>query len=227
MVFTGYRVVGDVYSDLCSVLKKYGLRAMEKQAKVNFILLPNGFYQLNKARLLRHLMTYLPTRDPDIFKYESVRHEISDCFPMVCPENGSFIAYKRVLNNFVSLMDDKKFIYTQSGHVLSTDDYQVKAIATLEIPDRAKRSSAFGNKCRASEAIVKDISVYVVPRWNPLIKAEKLEIGLDAAYSTYVHSFYYRVGETVKPDEPFNENRWIECASGIHFFMTLEEALNY
>ncbi|MCK9447299.1 DUF5758 domain-containing protein [bacterium] len=25
----------------------------------------------------------------------------------------------------------------------------------------------------------------------------------------------------------FNQNRWIECTSGIHFFMTKEEAIKY
>ena len=36
----------------------------------------------------------------------------------------------------------------------------------------------------------------------------------------------YRVGETVTPDS-WDEDRWEECASGIHFFITPEEAVDY
>ena len=36
----------------------------------------------------------------------------------------------------------------------------------------------------------------------------------------------YKVGETAYPDS-FDECRWHECASGIHFFMSEKEAIEY
>lgn len=36
----------------------------------------------------------------------------------------------------------------------------------------------------------------------------------------------HKVGETVAVDN-FEEDRWIECAPGIHFFLTAEEAALY
>jgi hypothetical protein len=88
-------------------------------------------------------------------------------------------------------------------------------IAELYIPARAKRSSATTRKCRASEA-------KVVKMWNYITKET-----VTKATSQHDESFVYETGKTVKPTKPFNEDRWNECASGIHFFMTQEEAENY
>ena len=58
------------------------------------------------------------------------------------------------------------------------------------------------------------------------IEGNKIE---SKAYSTYEWAidFEYIVGETVEPREPFNENRYEECASGIHFFIDRQEAVDY
>ena len=79
------------------------------------------------------------------------------------------------------------------------------AICTLKIPAEAKRSNATGRKCRAEYAIV--------------LKGE--------GESIYDHTFKYRIGETVHPATPFDDNRWNECGSGIHFFITHYEAESY
>lgn len=44
--------------------------------------------------------------------------------------------------------------------------------------------------------------------------------------SNYNSNFIYKVGEIVKVDD-FCENRWEECTTGIHFFITKQEAINY
>lgn len=88
-------------------------------------------------------------------------------------------------------------------------------IAELYIPARAKRSSATSRKCRASEA-------KVVKMWNYKTKETVTE-----EKSHFDETFVYKTGETVKTKEPFDDNRWEECASGIHFFMTQKEAENY
>ena len=51
-------------------------------------------------------------------------------------------------------------------------------------------------------------------------------IGADEAISSHDGVTVYRAGERVTPDS-FDENWQEECASGIHFFITKEEAENY
>jgi len=75
-------------------------------------------------------------------------------------------------------------------------------IVKLLIPENAKRSSATTYKCRADRAIVLEISD-----------------GSDCAISQYDDSFIYKVGETVTVNN-FDNNRWNECSTGIHFFMS-------
>ena len=88
-------------------------------------------------------------------------------------------------------------------------------IIMLEICADAKRSSATSRKCRCSKAKVLAIT-------NP----DGSESGLSEIESDYDKDFIYRVGETVEvPD--FDDNRWNECAAGIHFFITRDEAVKY
>ena len=48
----------------------------------------------------------------------------------------------------------------------------------------------------------------------------------ETAVSSYDNNFVYRKGETVSiPD--FDEDRFEECAPGIHFFMDIADANNY
>ena len=87
-------------------------------------------------------------------------------------------------------------------------------IAKLIIPESAKRSHGASRKCRASSAKVE--AIY-----------DSLGGGVIEGVSIRSSDFVYRVGETVEPEEPFCEDRWSECASGIHFFITRKEAENY
>ena len=79
----------------------------------------------------------------------------------------------------------------------------------LLIPKDAKRSHAFGRKCRAEYAKVLEI------------------FGAKEAFSSYDNSFTYKVGKTIKPTTTFDENYTNECSSGIHFFITKIEAEEY
>lgn len=88
-------------------------------------------------------------------------------------------------------------------------------IVMLEICADAKRSSATSRKCRCSKAKVLSIT-----------NLDGSESGLSKIESDYDKDFIYRVGETVEvPD--FDDNRWNECAAGIHFFITRDEAVKY
>jgi hypothetical protein len=82
-------------------------------------------------------------------------------------------------------------------------------LVRLFIPSRAKRSNAFGRKCRAERAKVLEV------------------IGAEFGVSQHDSTFEYRLNQWVKPTNGWNNDRWEECAGGIHFFLTRVEAENY
>lgn len=108
-------------------------------------------------------------------------------FALQCPEEGSFIGYKKAKNFIVKLL----------------------------ITEDAKRSSATTRKCRCSKAKVLSIT-----------NLDGSESKLESICSTYDKSFIYKVGEIVEAPD-FNEDRWDECSTGIHFFITRNEAVHY
>lgn len=106
-------------------------------------------------------------------------------YPLNCPEMGSFTAYKRAGEYIVELF----------------------------IPENAKRSSAFGRKCRCNKAITIAIT-----------ERDGKPTDVLSVPSDYDKNFIYTVGELSEvPD--FDVNRWNECSKGIHFYITREEAL--
>ena len=111
--------------------------------------------------------------------------------PMVCPEEGDFIGWKKAEGN------------------------KDKVIVKLHIPSDAKRSSATTRKCRCSKAEV--IAIY---------NLDGTEAGETTCHSDYYNSFIYEVGKIVEVTD-FNEDRWKECAKGIHFFISRQEAIDY
>ena len=88
-------------------------------------------------------------------------------------------------------------------------------IVKLLICEDAKRSSATTRKCRCSKAKVLSIT-----------NIDGTDTDVIEVKSNYDHDFVYRIGETVEVKN-FEEDRWVECAAGIHFFITREEAVNY
>ena len=89
-------------------------------------------------------------------------------------------------------------------------------IVKLLIPADAQRSNATGRKCRASKARVLDLQD---KQGNSLPPD-------TTAYSGHDTDFTYKKGETVHVED-FDTNRWNECATGIHFFITRIEAVEY
>ena len=112
---------------------------------------------------------------------------INKFYPICCPEYGEFIGFKKA-----------------NGYIVK-----------LRITEDAKRSSAFGRKCRCSKAVVIAIE-----------KLDGTESELKEIASGYDIDFIYRIGETVEV-ENFDNNRKNECAPGIHFFITRQEAVDY
>ena len=84
----------------------------------------------------------------------------------------------------------------------------------LLIPSDAKRSSATTNKCRCNKAKV--ISIEIPTE----------HVSFNVCRSTYDPEFIYKVGEIVSVDN-FDDDRFNECAPGIHFFINKEEAIMY
>ena len=108
--------------------------------------------------------------------------------PICCPEFGSFTAWKKAEGGF---------------------------IVKLEVTETAMRSSAYGRKCRCSEARVLAIE-----------NTDGSTANVAEVHSQHDRDFVYRVGEIVRVDN-FDKDRRKECAPGIHFFITRREAVDY
>ena len=121
-------------------------------------------------------------------KLDDVKYDCSTSFfALQCPEEGSFIGYKKACSHIVK----------------------------LEILPDAKRSSATTHKGRCNAAKVISITTL-----------DGKDDGTQSVSSDRDPSFVYRVGEIVRVDD-FDEDRWTECSTGIHFFITRDEAVNY
>ena len=89
-----------------------------------------------------------------------------------------------------------------------------EGLIKLEILEDSLRSSATSEKCRCNKARVLKITSL----------DEKHEY--DEAFSYYDTNFIYKVGEIVSVDN-FCEDRFDECAAGIHFFINKQTAIDY
>ena len=88
-------------------------------------------------------------------------------------------------------------------------------ILKLEILQDARRSSSSSRKCRCDKAKVLEIQNL----YGDIANVKEVK-------SDYDKNFIYRLGEIV--EEPsFCEDRWNECAEGIHFFINRQEAVEY
>lgn len=83
-------------------------------------------------------------------------------------------------------------------------------IVKLLIPAKSKRSSATSRKCRAE--FVKTLEIRD-KKWKKI----------KEAISNHTKEVKYTVGKITKCDV-WEDDRWIECAWGIHFFITRWEA---
>jgi hypothetical protein len=101
------------------------------------------------------------------------------------------------------------FVVAGEGALVGYKKVAGNAIVELAIPRSAKRVNAYGSrKCRAEYAVV--------------VSAPE-----GGATSQHDSSFIYRQGETVRPSNGFCDDPRIECAPGIHFFITEQEAVEY
>ena len=99
-------------------------------------------------------------------------------------------------------------IVPPEGEVTGWKQCQSGVLVKVKIPAEAKRSNAFGRKCRAEFVDVLEI------------------VGGDVGISKHDGKTQYKVGERVHC-ESWCDNFTQECAGGIHFFITREEAEAY
>ena len=88
-------------------------------------------------------------------------------------------------------------------------------IVKLQIPEDARRSSAGGEKCRCDKAYVAEIQ-----------NMDGTKADIEAIHSNHDNNFVYAVGATVDVSD-FDDDRWNECAPGIHFFIDRRAAVEY
>ena len=88
-------------------------------------------------------------------------------------------------------------------------------VVKLQIPEDARRSSAGGEKCRCDKAYVAEIQ-----------NVDGTKADIEAIHSNYDNNFVYAVGATVEVSD-FDDDRWNECAPGIHFFIDRRAAVEY
>jgi uncharacterized protein YjbI with pentapeptide repeats len=103
----------------------------------------------------------------------------------------------------------RTLIVPESGPFVGWKKCKDGILVKVGIPSSAKRSNANGRKCRADK-----------------VKVLEITGGHKTAISNFDPNFVYTLGKIVTCDK-WEENRWIECGGGIHFFLTRIEAENY
>lgn len=103
---------------------------------------------------------------------------------------------------------------SEEGSFIGFKKCREDRIVKLLITEDALRSSSTSRKCRASKVKVLEI-----------LSIDKKE-SFERATSQKDNDFEYIVGETIEITN-FDEDRWNECSTGIHFFITREEAVQY
>ena len=120
-----------------------------------------------------------------------------------------------------------------------------ECIVELEVPKGAKIVKVWpNNKMRCDKAIVKamflpskdaldketvaySISDFFYYVWDLDTDTDKMDEYKKIVDEIKKRCFKYIVGETVIPDNFFDENPHIACSSGIHYFDSFSKALNY
>lgn len=116
-----------------------------------------------------------------------------------------------------NLSEDTGFLLSQcptEGSFIAWKKASDKIIK-LEICADSLRSSATTLKCRCSSAKCLEIQ-----------ELDGTKCNLKEIPSSYDSSFIYKVGKISKVDN-FDEDRFNECSTGIHFFISREMAVQY
>ena len=119
------------------------------------------------------------------------------------------------LTSFFALQCPEKGSFIAYKKALSIENNnKVEVIVELLVMEDSERSSSTSRKCRFSHT--KTLSITSLDG----------KINYSIAHSMKYSDFIYEVGKENTVDD-FDKNRWNECSTGIHGFITREEAVNY
>lgn len=123
---------------------------------------------------------------------------------------------KAVLTDIVSDESTQWFrmCCPETGPILGYKKCVNDRLVQLLIPADAKRTSATMPSCRCNKAKVLTI------------KSFDASEEFDEAWSLVDENFVYRKGQWVEVKN-FNEDRWFDSTTGIHFWMNRDEAIAY
>jgi len=110
--------------------------------------------------------------------------------------------------NISPITNAQTLIVPESGPFFGWKKCQNGVLVQVAVGNNARRSNSTGRKCRAE--YVKVLQV----------------IGAEVGISNHNGKTEYRKGAIVRCDK-WEEDRWQECAGGIHFFLTRKEAESY
>jgi hypothetical protein len=110
--------------------------------------------------------------------------------------------------NIPALANVRASILPEVGQFIGWKKCKAGVLVRLMVGKNARRSNATGRKCRAEYIKVLEV------------------IGATVGISQHDNKTKYEVGKIVRCDS-WDEDRWVECGGGIHFFLTKVEAENY
>ena len=161
---------------------------------------------LYMANLSRTILSYSDLSNADLCCADLSASDINGADLRGADLSGADLSGAKNINCPISCPEKGSFIGFKKANGL---------IIELEIPSDALRSSATTRKCRCSKAKVISIT-------NP----DGSPSNVTSIPSSWDSNFIYTIGDIVEVAD-FDTNRWNECAPGIHFFITRQEAVNY
>lgn len=197
---------------LLAIKKKISFRGLDlcgsKFVNINFSSIDFTGSNLSAAKFINCNLNGANFEDCDLYyadlsksniKKAMFGKKISDSFN-VSKQGAIYLAKKMIGLKPTGKIIGYKKIYRLDG------TFTKSSICTLEIPAKAKRVGNFiSGKCRAEYA----------------------KVLKGSGFSGHDNSFFYKQGKIVKPRKKFNNDPLDICTSGIHFFLTRKEAINY
>ena len=161
---------------------------------------------LYMANLSRTILSYSDLSNADLCCADLSASDINGADLRGADLSGADLSGAKNINCPISCPEKGSFIGFKKANGM---------IVELEIPSDSLRSSATTRKCRCSKAKVISIT-------NP----DGSPSNVTSVPSSWDSNFIYTIGDIVEGTD-FDTNRWNECAPGIHFFITRQEAVNY
>ena len=143
-----------------------------------------------------------------MFNGTPVKNPFEDVFPMACPREGSFEGWCR---GSAEITVERR----RENVTVEKRRESINVLVKLNIPEKAKRSSTFGKRCRANMAV--PIGIYDM-EGNELLGVTKART--DMGYAGYIS---FEIGKTVLMND-FNTDRFEPNGKGIRFYMDFDDA---